>query len=106
LYKQSTKGIAQKEIVRSIGKNIYATGYCISPDALIPSDHPELGPVWEWTYENREDLYPRLGSPYKKETIGSVRAIPSKTITELQMIFELTNGTDFLNTIMEGESWQ
>ncbi len=100
LFVFSQKGRQQLTIKRTVGENIRRTGYCVHPDTLIPELHPEQGPVWEWIYENRKDVYDRLGANIYQEGPGAMRNIDGKTMGELQSIFAETGG-DTLFTLIE-----
>lgn len=93
LFVHSAKGRQQLEIKRKIGQNLMKYGFCVHPDTLDPVLHPEQGPVWEWIYENREDVYKRLGANLYHEGAGAVRDIDSRSMDELRQIFSETGAT-------------
>ncbi len=92
LFIHSAKGRQQLKVKRSIGDTLLKYGYCVHPDTLVPEKHPEQGPVWEWIYENRKDVYERLGANMYKEGAGAVRKIDEESLEELRAIFRETGG--------------
>ncbi len=98
-FTESRMGRQQYAIARTVGENILNYGYCIHPSQVDPGLHPELGPVWEWIFENLEEIYNRLGCHYDLPGPGGLRKISEKTLEELKSIFDVTGGTDFLETI-------
>ncbi len=98
-FVQSKKGKQQYAIQQTIGKNILKYGYCIHPSQVIPSLHPEQGPVWEWVYENRQDVFDRLGANLDKQGPGAMRKISEETLNELKSIFEVTGGLNLQDKI-------
>jgi heterodisulfide reductase subunit C len=104
-FRESEKGRLQTDIVKNIGRNLYETGYCVTPDLMIPANHPEQGPVWEWIYDNRSEVLERVGASYHQEKIGALRDVPQSTLDELHDIFEITGCIELFNTIMNGERW-
>jgi heterodisulfide reductase subunit C1 len=100
-FMQSEMGKLQRDIVENIGNNLYRTGYCVTPDLLIPQNHPELGPVWEWIFDHKEDVFAKVGSAYRQEKEGALRNIPDESLNELRRIFEVTGCMDFFDAILE-----
>lgn len=100
LFVHSRKGRQQLNIKRSVGANLLHYGFCVHPDEIIPENHPEQGPVWEWIYENRKDVYERLGANIYREGAGALRNIDIKSMEELRNIFEET-GADNLFQLIE-----
>ncbi|MBO4499262.1 MAG: 4Fe-4S dicluster domain-containing protein [Bacteroidaceae bacterium] len=96
-YKDNSLGQQQTEIADGIGSNILNTGYCVHPDIVLPSKHPEQGPVWEWYRNNIEEVAPRFGANYHGDGPGALRKIDKKTMDELRSIFEVTGGKAFLD---------
>jgi len=92
LFVHSEKGRQQLTVKRTIGDNLLTFGYCVHPDKLLPESHPEQGPVWEWIYENRKDVYERLGANIYREGEGALRDIDSESMEELKSIFRVTGG--------------
>jgi len=82
-----------------VGENLLRYGYCVHPDTLDPEKHPEQGPVWEWIYENRKDVYERLGANIYSEGAGAVRNIDNKSMDELRSIFTETGADAFFQMI-------
>jgi heterodisulfide reductase subunit C len=99
LFVHSAKGRQQLAIKRSIGANILRTGFCVHPDLVVPENHPEQGPVWEWIYENRKELYERLGANIYREGPGALRKIDRDSLAELKRIYAETGGERFFNMI-------
>ncbi|HZL10238.1 MAG TPA: 4Fe-4S dicluster domain-containing protein [Prolixibacteraceae bacterium] len=98
-FTESEKGRQQLAIKRVVGENIVNKGYCIVPETLVPEMHPELGPVGEWIYENKEEVYERVGANYNGEGVGALRKIPQESLDEISRIFELTGGFDLFEKI-------
>lgn len=93
------KGRQQYALKHVIGDNILNLGYCVTPGIVKPELHPEQGPVWEWIYENLDDVYERLHSNYRKPGPGTLREVDTESMNELRTIFEVTGGMDFMNHI-------
>lgn len=91
-FAESEKGRQQLAIKRVIGENIVNKGYCVLPESLVPELHPEQGPVGEWIYENKEEVFARVGANYNGEGEGALRKIPQESIDEIKNIFEVTGG--------------
>ncbi|MDP3645154.1 MAG: 4Fe-4S dicluster domain-containing protein [Bacteroidota bacterium] len=91
-FTESEKGRQQLAIKRVIGENIVYRGYCILPENLVPEMHPEQGPVGQWIYENRDEVYERVGANYKGDGEGALRKIPQEAMDEIYRIFEVTGG--------------
>ncbi|MFA5330204.1 MAG: 4Fe-4S dicluster domain-containing protein [Prolixibacteraceae bacterium] len=98
-FTESEKGRQQLAIKRTVGENILYKGYCIVPESLIPELHPELGPVGEWIYENKQEIYDRVGANYNKEGNGALRKIPEESLDEMYKIFEITGAIDQFSKI-------
>lgn len=98
-FTESEKGRQQLAIKRVIGENIVYKGYCILPENLSPELHPELGPVNEWIYENKEEVFRRVGANYRGDGEGPLRKIPQESVDELYRIFEITGGFDRFDKI-------
>ena len=89
-FTDSEKGRQQFAIKRAIGENILQTGYCVNPDIVSPSMHPEQGPVWDWISRNTPEIMEKMGSNYKQEGVGGMRRIDPEVLEELNRIFEVT----------------
>ncbi len=100
-FTYSKMGRQQYAIKRTVGENILNYGYCVYPDAVTPEMHPEQGPVWQWVFNNRKEVYARLKGNYDKEGPGTLRKISPETMDELQSIFDVTGGTSFYELIDE-----
>lgn len=98
-FTDSKKGRQQYLIRQVIGGNILKHGYCLHPDSILPSAHPEQGPVWRWVYENMQDVYDVVGANLGKEGSGALRKIPEPALDELRAIFDHTGGTAFFAAI-------
>ncbi len=98
-FAESEKGRQQLAIKRVVGENIVYKGYCILPENLIPELHPELGPVGKWIYENKEEVYKRVGANLNGDGTGALRKIPKESMDEIYRIFEITGGFDRFDKI-------
>lgn len=98
-FAESEKGRQQLAIKRVIGENIVNKGYCIVPENLVPELHPEQGPVGEWIYQNKEEIYRRVGANYNGEGTGVLRKIPEESMEEIRRIFEVTGGWERFDKI-------
>ena len=74
-FTESEKGRQQFALKRILGNNILNYGYCVTPDIVKPEMHPEQGPVWEWIYEHRDEVYERTHSNYKQTGAGALRKV-------------------------------
>jgi heterodisulfide reductase subunit C len=99
MFVHSEAGRQQLDIKRTIGRNLLRFGFCVHPDTLDPDKHPEQGPVWEWIFENRKDVYDRLGANIYREGAGAVRDIDEKSMNELRSIFTETGADNFFQLI-------
>lgn len=98
-FTESEKGRQQLAIKRAVGENIVNKGYCILPESLVPELHPELGPVGEWIYDNKEEVYKRVGANYMGNGNGALRKIPQESMDEISRIFEITGGFERFDQI-------
>lgn len=98
-FVESEKGRQQLAIKRVIGENIVYKGYCVLPESLIPELHPEQGPVGEWIFNNKEEVYERLGANYHGKGEGALREIPKESLEEIYRIFEISGGFERLDKI-------
>jgi heterodisulfide reductase subunit C1 len=99
LFVHSRKGRQQLAIKRSVGANIQEYGFCVHPDKVNPETHPEQGPVWEWIFDNRKDVYERLGANIYREGPGALRKMDEKSLQELKNIYAETGGDNFFQLI-------
>ena len=99
LFVHSAKGRQQLAIKRGIGGNILEYGFCVHPEKILPETHPEQGPVWEWIYENRKDIYERLGANIYREGPGALRKMDEESMQELRNIYAETGGETFFQLI-------
>ncbi|HLF33702.1 MAG TPA: 4Fe-4S dicluster domain-containing protein [Cyclobacteriaceae bacterium] len=100
-FTESRMGRQQYAIAKTVGDNILSYGYCVHPSKINPGLHPEQGPVWEWIFKNREDIYTRLGANFDKPGAGALRKISREALDELKAIFDETGGTELLKKIEE-----
>ena len=99
LFVESEKGRQQLALKRLIGDNILATGYCLTPRNIRPELHPEQGAVWEWIFDNHEDIYGRFSESYMSEGSGALRRIDEESMQEIHRIFEVSGGLSFYENI-------
>ena len=98
-FTTSEKGRQQYALQKILGNNILQYGYCVTPDIVKPEMQPEQGPVWEWIYEHREDIYEKTHSNYRKAGAGALRQVDDESLAELRKIFDVTGGTEFMEHI-------
>lgn len=98
-FTESEKGRQQFALKRVLGRNILEVGYCVTPDIVKPEMHPEQGPVWEWVYEHRNEVYERMHSNYQQLGSGALRKVDDASLGELQRIFDVTGGAAFMDQI-------
>jgi heterodisulfide reductase subunit C len=98
-FVESEKGRQQLALKRMIGDNILATGYCLTPRNIHPALHPEQGAVWEWVYNNDNDVYGLFSECYGKEGAGALRRIDEQSMAEIHRIFEVSGGKAFYDAI-------
>ena len=99
LFVESEKGRQQLALKRLIADNILATGYCLTPRNIRPELHPEQGAVWEWIFDNHEDIYGRFSESYMSEGSGALRRIDEESMQEIHRIFEVSGGLSFYENI-------
>ncbi|MDR2927423.1 MAG: 4Fe-4S dicluster domain-containing protein [Cytophagaceae bacterium] len=100
----SRLGRQQLLLKRVIGHSVLETGYCVHPKLVVPEQHPEQGPVWQWACENGDKLYHHLGSNYYKTGEGGVRLIEKETLDELRSIFDETGATRLFDQIEQASA--
>ncbi len=100
-FTESEKGRQQYALKEVIGSNILNVGYCVTPDIVKPEMHPEQGPVWEWIYEHRDDLFERVHSNYRKSGSGALRKVDDDSLNEIRNIFAVTGAHDHMKKIEE-----
>ena len=83
----------------TIGENILRTGYCVTPKLVKPELHPEQGTVWEWIYENDEEIYGQFSAAYNRPGAGALRKLDDRSMEELHRIFDVTGGKELFDTI-------
>ncbi len=101
LFVNSEKGRQQFAVLKTVGKNIINTGYCVHVDHVDPKLHPEQGPVWKWLFENIAEIDEKIGANYNKDGPGALRKIPVENLNEIRRIFEVTGGMEFFKKISE-----
>jgi len=74
-------------------------GYCVHPERITPEMHPEQGPVWEWIFNNRKEVYARLYANLDNDGPGTLRKISQETMDEIHSIFKVTGGMRFFQLI-------
>lgn len=94
----SEKGRQLLPLTRTLTGNILKYGYCIYPDTFKWEDHMESGPIWKWHMDHKEDSYARMGANFKGKG-GILRAIPKESLDELKAIFDITGGTERIETV-------
>lgn len=99
LFVESRMGRQQLIVKRGVGENILKYGYCIHPEVVDPQTHPEQGPAWEWIWQNRYEVYERLGGNLDGKGAGTLRKIDNSTMLELHRIFEITGGKEFYDKL-------
>lgn len=99
LFVESEKGRQQLSLKRMLGNSILETGYCVHFDHTELSMFPELGPVWQWVRDNREQVLRKVGANYNGSGPGAMRKISKENLDELEKIFEVTGGLDWFNKI-------
>ncbi len=98
-FTESHRGRQQYALKKVLIDNILNKGYCIHPDCLKPELHPEQGPVWKWIFENKQEVYSRLGARLDQDGAGTLRKINRNVLAELGAIFDESGATRFLDKI-------
>ncbi len=94
----SEKGRQVYPLTKIMTGNILNYGYCIHPKTFKWEDHIESGPVWKWHMEHLEDSLARQGANYLGDE-GILRKIPQESLDELKAIFDITGGTERIETV-------
>lgn len=102
-FERSELGRQQKLLLNVIGRNLVQTGYCVSVDLVEPTYHPEQGPIWQWVHTNRKPLLEKLDTGYGKVGSGALRNLSTDDMGELDRIFEVTGGYQFMKMIDDSE---
>lgn len=102
-YKESHLGKQQKDLAEGVGQNIVDIGYCVHPDRVLPENHPEQGPVWEWYIKNIDKVSPKFGANYHGSGAGALRSIDEQTMSELRNILRVTGGESFMQMLKSEE---
>lgn len=95
----SERGRQLYPLSKALNGNILKYGYCIHAETFTMKDHPEAGPVFAWHLDHREDSYARQGANYMKPGPGAMRLIAQEDLDELKAIFDVTGGTEWMETI-------
>jgi heterodisulfide reductase subunit C len=95
----SEKGRQLYPLTKALNGNVLNLGYCVHPSTFAYADHPESGPVFEWVLAHKEDVYARLGANYQGDGAGALRRIPQEDLDELKAIYDVTGGTERLETV-------
>ena len=66
---------------------------------VSPQMHPEQGPVWDWISMNTPEIMKKMGSNYKQDGVGGMRAISPEVLEELNSIFEVTGCNSMFDNI-------
>ncbi len=104
LYLKSDEGRKQRKIARMLGRNLMTKGYCVDADLVSPALHPEQGPVWQWVYDNRADVYEKCGGNYHGRGVGAQRTLDRRTMEELNNILDVTGATEWLGKLSGGDN--
>lgn len=94
----SEKGRQIYPLTKIMTGNILNYGYCIHPKTFKWEEHVESGPVWKWHTEHLEDSLARQGANYLGDE-GILRKIPQESLDELKAIFDVTGGTERIETV-------
>ena len=94
----SEKGRQIYPLTKIMTGNILNYGYCIHPKTFKWEEHVESGPVWKWHTEHLEDSLARQGANYLGYE-GILRKIPQESLDELKAIFDVTGGTERIETV-------
>ena len=103
LFVESEKGRQQLSLKRMLGDSILESGYCVQFDHTEIEMFPEIGPVWQWVRDNRQEVLSKVGANYKGAGPGAMRKVSKENLDELKKIFEVTGGKDWFEKI-EGDS--
>ena len=98
-FVESEKGRQLFPLTRIMTGNILNYGYCIHPETFSWEEHMESGPVWKWHMDHLEDSLARQGANYKGNGPGILRQIPQESLDEIKSIFDVTGGTERIETI-------
>ena len=100
-FVKSHYGRQQYLIMQTTGQNILKLGYCVHPTTVMPSTHPEQGPVWRWVHQHMEAIYEATGGHLFREGEGAMRQIAEEDLDELHRIFDVSGGTRFHDRIRQ-----
>jgi heterodisulfide reductase subunit C len=96
---KSRMGRQQYLVIKSVGANILHYGYCMHPATVIPETHPEQGPVWEWIFDRRSEVYESVGANLDGKGSGAMRKISPRDLYEIKSIFEQSGGMELFATV-------
>ena len=98
-FVNSEKGRQLYPLTKALTGNILNYGYCVYPRTFDWEKHKESGPVYKWHLEHLEDDMERLGANFEGEGAGVLRRIPQKDLDEIRAIFDVTGGTERIETV-------
>lgn len=98
-FVESEKGRQQLALKRVIGTSILTTGFCVRPKMVVPGIHPEQGPVWQWIFDNDQQVFDKFNPNYEKAGDGAMRKIDESALEEIRSIFEVSGGNAFFENI-------
>lgn len=104
LFVHSQKGRQQILLKRAIGENILKYGYCVYAPTVLPQDHPEGGPIWEWEHAHLHEIFERIHGHLDKRGVGALRKMPEEDLLELKSIFEQTGTSELFDKIEQYSS--
>ena len=99
LFVHSQKGRQQILLKRSIGENILKYGYCVYAPTVLPENHPEGGPIWEWEHAHLHEIFERIHGHLDKRGVGALRKMPEEDLAELKSIFDQTGTTELFDNL-------
>ena len=85
----------QLRLARSVAKELSATG----AGTIVKMCIRDRGTVWEWIYENDEEIYGQFSAAYNRPGAGALRKLDDRSMEELHRIFDVTGGKEFFDTI-------
>ncbi|MBR6465705.1 MAG: 4Fe-4S dicluster domain-containing protein [Bacteroidales bacterium] len=100
-FMESEKGRQVYLLCKDLNHNVLNYGYCVYPRNFGYKEHQEAGLVWEWVFNNIDDVFDRLGANLDKEGPGAMRKIPQKDLDELKRIYDITGATERLEHVRQ-----
>ncbi len=98
-FTESEKGRQLYPLTKRLAGNILKMGYCVHPDAVKISEHPEAGPVYEWVLEHKQDVFDRLGANYGRQGKGALKTVSDEDLAEIKAIFDETGATERMDLV-------